>query len=295
MFCKPHRSSRRSSCAARSRAFAGWSTRSEGRPHDRDHASHDHAVRRPRSRLSRAGGFPSRSPSARSLRRPQARPGTAGGSPPNRSQAGPPPTPWRTWRCDYRPTWSASTWTSYHGGAAGLAELEDKFGALPATVLTTSRTDNSGIRLFRVRRTPRRGPARGVDMIQHGHRVPNGDPRSTPRAAPTSGSTAASGEVIDLPPEPGDLPELPWRWVEDSPRRAAGRRPTGQPPPTRWPSSSTTTPRSAGRRRSAGYGPSSLSGGPKASRVMTRCSRSVAGRRAKPLLVGTRRPTPSNC
>ena len=104
----------------------------------------------------------------------------------------------------------------YHGGDAGLAELEAKFGPLPNTVHSTSRVDGSGIKLFRVPKGTRldKNPAAGVDTIQSHHRYTICNPSLHPEGNVYRWIDEASGEVVDLPPEPGEITELPWRWIE---------------------------------------------------------------------------------
>lgn len=102
----------------------------------------------------------------------------------------------------------------YHGGS--IAELEERYGALPQTVWSTSRDDGSGIALFRVPAgtTLTTNPAQGIDMIQAHHRYMVVSPSIHPDGNPYGWIDEQSGEDLDAPPEPWELPELPWRWIE---------------------------------------------------------------------------------
>lgn len=104
----------------------------------------------------------------------------------------------------------------YHGGEEGLAELVAKFGPLPLTVMSTSRTDGSAIRLFRVPAMTcfATDPAQGVDMIQYGHRYVVAPPSLHPEGRRYRWIDEASGEVLDAIPDPAELPDLPWSWLE---------------------------------------------------------------------------------
>lgn len=104
----------------------------------------------------------------------------------------------------------------YHGGDQGLDELQQRYGVLPTTVWSTSREDGSGIALFRVPAgtTLATDPAQGIDMIQAHHRYMVVHPSLHPEGAVYQWIDEASDEFLDAPPEPGDLPELPWGWVE---------------------------------------------------------------------------------
>lgn len=104
----------------------------------------------------------------------------------------------------------------YLGGDVGLAELEEKYGVLPPTVLSTSRIDGSGIRLFRrpVGWLLATDPAKGIDMVQAHHRYVVAAPSLHPEGREYHWIDGETGEVLDVPPYPGDLPELPWPWLE---------------------------------------------------------------------------------
>jgi hypothetical protein len=105
----------------------------------------------------------------------------------------------------------------YHGGSAGLDELQERFGMLPQTVWSTSREDGSGIGLFRVPvgTTLATDPAQGIDMIQAHHRYMVVWPSIHPEGRLYQWiDEQDQGEPLDGPPEPGDLPDLPWAWIE---------------------------------------------------------------------------------
>jgi hypothetical protein len=105
----------------------------------------------------------------------------------------------------------------YHGGDKGLDELQDRYGVLPATVWSTSREDGSGIALFRVPvgTTLATDPATGIDMIQAHHRYMIVHPSLHPEGRLYQWIDEQDQETyLDGPPEPGELPELPWAWIE---------------------------------------------------------------------------------
>jgi P4 family phage/plasmid primase-like protien len=105
---------------------------------------------------------------------------------------------------------------AYAGGDVSLKELEQRFGPLPETVMSTSRTDGSGIRLFQVPAgtTLHDKPAEGIEMIQAHHRYVVCAPSIHPEGRPYQWIDEASGEVLDTLPFPGEMPALPWAWVE---------------------------------------------------------------------------------
>lgn len=101
-------------------------------------------------------------------------------------------------------------------GAATIAALEADLGPLPPTVVATARPLPSGRRLFRVPFGTRfRGTAGpGVDVVSWHVRYVVAPPSVHHTGAAVRWLEEASGEVLDAIPEPGDLPELPWAWLE---------------------------------------------------------------------------------
>ena len=99
-------------------------------------------------------------------------------------------------------------------GLETVKELVSRFGLLPATWNSTSRTDGSGIRFFRV--TPGlewpgdAGP--GVELISHGYRYAVVAPSVHPTRAHYRW-LARDLTPVAVPP-PKDLPLLPQAWVE---------------------------------------------------------------------------------
>jgi hypothetical protein len=103
----------------------------------------------------------------------------------------------------------------YNGG--DLGPLEAKHGPLPSTVMTTARTDGSGIGFYRVpvgtMLTTAIPP--GIEIIQWFHRIAMVAPSINPKvSAPYRWIEQQSGEIRDTPPEIDDLPDLPWAWIE---------------------------------------------------------------------------------
>jgi hypothetical protein len=103
----------------------------------------------------------------------------------------------------------------YNGGRAGMNELREKFGPLPPTWRSTSRSDGSGIGLFRVPvgTALRTNPAEGIDVIQCFHRYVVCRPSIHPEGRPYRWLDRG-GEEVDFPPGPGELPDLPWSWID---------------------------------------------------------------------------------
>ena len=104
-------------------------------------------------------------------------------------------------------------------GAATLAEAEKLWGKLPPSVTSSSRDDGSGIRLYRIpsgvqlRDRIKFGEGTGgIEVIQRHHRYVV----CWPSFHPDSGEqyTWRNGKVMDAPPSPEDLPELPQAWIE---------------------------------------------------------------------------------
>jgi hypothetical protein len=120
---------------------------------------------------------------------------------------------------------------AYAGGNASLTALEARFGPLPPTVASTSRQDGSGIALYRIPMGThlRTDPAEGIQMIQAHHRYVLCAPSIHPEDRPYRWYDLASGEVIEAPPHPGELPELPWRWIEGLATEATEANPAATP------------------------------------------------------------------
>ncbi|CAN5601300.1 hypothetical protein BH24ACT5_BH24ACT5_17360 [soil metagenome] len=104
----------------------------------------------------------------------------------------------------------------YDGGDASLAGLEERLGGLPPTRWSTSRTDGSGIGLFRVPvgTVLVTDPAKGIDIIQAHHRYVVCAPSIHPKTGQQyRWLDEADDDYVDDPGEPGDLPDLPWAWI----------------------------------------------------------------------------------
>ena len=101
-------------------------------------------------------------------------------------------------------------------GADTLAALVAEHGPLPPTKVATARVLPSGRYLYRVPNGSRlRSMAgAGVDICQHHHRYVVVAPSTHHTGAEVRWIDEQSGEVLDTPPEPDDLPELPWPWLE---------------------------------------------------------------------------------
>ena len=157
----------------------------------------------------------------------------------------PPPSGWTGHGAPYPSTADVAAWSETHGnrniglrmppgiigldvddygdktGAATLAELEQRFGPLPPTWVSSARPAPSGIRFYRVPTDPPinwPGEAgKFIEIIQPGHRYAVVWPSTNPEAAGaqyqwiTPWETSAIGWI----PKPAtELPELPARWIE---------------------------------------------------------------------------------
>ena len=125
------------------------------------------------------------------------------------------------------------------GGWATLIGLQAHLGVLPQTWMTTSRTDESGIRLFRLWTPGLKWPGTlgpGIDTIRHGHRYAVVWPSVHPEDGSTNGGGAEVAPTattyrpsrtfpISRMSGPAILPMERWRWL--------GRR--LKQPPMRWP------------------------------------------------------------
>ena len=103
----------------------------------------------------------------------------------------------------------------YRGGGETLAKLEEKFGPLPPTVASTSRTDGSGILLFRipVGTILEANPGGGIEVIQASHRYAMVPGSIHPEGRPYRWVDTASGEILDESciPSRGTSPTCPGR------------------------------------------------------------------------------------
>ena len=105
-------------------------------------------------------------------------------------------------------------------GAATIAEAEKRWGRLPYSPKSTSRTDGSGIRIYRIpkgARFPDRLKFRelglgDVELIQRHHRLIVCWPSVHPEGRTYEWLDADGNETN--PPEPADIPDLPATWVE---------------------------------------------------------------------------------
>lgn len=100
-------------------------------------------------------------------------------------------------------------------GAETIAEAEARWGALPSTWTSTSRTDGSGIRLFTVPSGSRfRGElGDGVEIVQFSHRYVVAWPSIHPEGRTYRWITFDGGDA-EGPPDIDDLPPLPQEWID---------------------------------------------------------------------------------
>lgn len=102
-------------------------------------------------------------------------------------------------------------------GGDTLARLETELGPLPATLISTSRTDGtSGIRLFRTPRRPSwHDPGPGIEIIHSGWRYVIAAPSIHDRTgASYRWIDQATGELVTGAPPLSRLPELPDSWAQ---------------------------------------------------------------------------------
>jgi hypothetical protein len=107
-------------------------------------------------------------------------------------------------------------------GKECLAEAEHRWGALPSAPVSTSRDDGiSGIRWFRVPpgtklhtivAFPDKGIAGGIEVIQWFHRYGIVWPSFHDKTGEQY-RWEWDGQLLNLPPRPEDLPELPESWI----------------------------------------------------------------------------------
>jgi putative DNA primase/helicase len=103
-------------------------------------------------------------------------------------------------------------------GAETLAAAEEAWGELPASWISTSRTDGSGIRLYRIPeglawpgQLPQGG---GIELIRWDHRYAIVSPSIHPEDREYIWITPGGNRAADEFPAPEDLPMLPEKWVE---------------------------------------------------------------------------------
>jgi P4 family phage/plasmid primase-like protien len=108
------------------------------------------------------------------------------------------------------------------GGGATLADLVERFGALPKTMRSSSRgfedDEASGIRFYRVGEDDRFGgkAGKGIEIIQFHHRYAIVAPSIHPQGREYRWFDERTGELLDDVSEirVEDLPELPSAWIE---------------------------------------------------------------------------------
>lgn len=102
-------------------------------------------------------------------------------------------------------------------GGQTLANLEAKYGPLPATWRSTSRDDGvSGIRLYRVPEHlawPGELPGGGIEIIQHRHRYTVAWPSVHPTGKTYRWIDPNGNDTLGVVPPIDDLPDLPDAWV----------------------------------------------------------------------------------
>src|SRR6185312_15919465 len=96
-------------------------------------------------------------------------------------------------------------------GEKSLAEAEEKWGKLPATWITTSRSLPSGIRLFRVPEglawPGTVGP--GIEVVRWDHRYAMVYPSIHPEGREYGWINLKGKRVTDYAPSPAELPKMP--------------------------------------------------------------------------------------
>ncbi len=130
-------------------------------------------------------------------------------------------------------------------GGATFARLIGELGALPHTFVATARDEPSGKYLFRVppgtRLWTSAGP--GVDIVQHHHRYVIAPPSAHHTGTTTQWLDSHSWEPLAEPPEVGDIPELPWAWIEylSASGHGAAADPSSLEDVERWEAAATAT------------------------------------------------------
>lgn len=102
-------------------------------------------------------------------------------------------------------------------GLDQLATLEAELGPLPPTMMSTSRTNGSGVRLFRIAPGISIGAiAADIDTIRSGHRYVVVSPSTNPDndGAAYGWLHSLTGEELAEPWHVDELPPLPDAWVE---------------------------------------------------------------------------------
>jgi energy-coupling factor transporter ATP-binding protein EcfA2 len=101
-------------------------------------------------------------------------------------------------------------------GARTLADLQQQLGQLPPTWAATARQLPSAKYLYRVPvgTKLRSIMGAGIDVCQHHHRYVIAAPSVHSTGATVAWIDTQSGEVTDQPPDPDDIPQLPWAWLE---------------------------------------------------------------------------------
>jgi AAA domain/Bifunctional DNA primase/polymerase, N-terminal len=108
-------------------------------------------------------------------------------------------------------------------GSACLAEAEHRWGQLPSAPMSTSRGDGvSGIRWFRVKPGTKlktivsfrgMGIDGGIEIVQWFHRYAIVWPSFHPETGEQY-RWERDGQVLDVPPRPDEVPELPQTWAD---------------------------------------------------------------------------------
>lgn len=97
-------------------------------------------------------------------------------------------------------------------GAASFDTLVDRSGPLPPTWTSTSRDDGvSGIRFYRIPEDAilKGAPMPGIEIVQYHHRYAIVQPSIHQATGCTYRLYNPDGEIVDTPPRPDELPELP--------------------------------------------------------------------------------------
>jgi len=99
-------------------------------------------------------------------------------------------------------------------GLDTLNRMAEELGELPHTIMSTSRTDDSGIRMFRIPEDVKLvTKLPGIEFVQKHHRYVVCWPSIHPEGRTYQWIDTATGEILDRVPDVGDVPELPEAWV----------------------------------------------------------------------------------